>query len=500
MSRIGTRAAAGLAFAAAASLLSTSAFAGLATTPATYSTQAVSAANGVLTVNGQPTYTAPTGAASGTFLLTFTLPSGVLFSSNPTTTPGGTCTGGGVPTSGGNGSNSAQFTMGTTGTGTCTVVLNAFTITGATALANNTNCSGPNNTSSAGFNISEQVSGSNGGAPPNEAKATPQCLASSGSELVFQSVAGQQSATPLKIDVTSPSLGTKFLPNAGSDQVLADLGALSYGTNGNLNATATAPYNFPGSTATIALTGNFAGISSAYLDSGKIGSTQACQSTASSEASQPGVVAGTISGNTITFSGVNGGGAANPFVSTNNPSMVNQEICLYASGSTLIGSNPGGFGASASISPTTGQQDSSSQSALASYNYNGVVQQFLYATAGGSYPGYLRIVNGSGNTIKVFASVQTDGGSLGSTTVESGLAANNNDLVPVSTIAANAGVTLGAHPRTTLTVFAPGNPCSSGVLGGTSSLPGLGSCNVGFSMLEMNPSGDVVMMGSGTAP
>jgi hypothetical protein len=499
MSRIGTRAAAGLAFMAAASLLSTSAFANtvptanggaLSSSPQSYATQAVTAASGAITLAANVTYAVTPPAASGTFLITFTLPTGVTFTSTPAAAGDGTNCASSVSVSSSTGSSVTFQATVIKNTGACTITVNSFLVVGATALQNKTTV-GATSLNSAGFNISEQVSGASAGLVAlNEAKTTPIALAQSGSELSFLSAAGTQDVGPV-IDVSSPSLGKQFKVT-GVDTTRVDIGALTYGTNGNLNATATGPYNFPGSSASITLTGNFTGIGSAYLNPpGGV----ACQASASSEAALSNVITGTITGSTVTFASVTGAPNPNPFTSANNGTTQTQEVCLYATGSNLIGSNPLGFGSTATISPTTNQADSSSPSALDAYNYNGVVQQFLYATAGGSYPGYLRIVNGSGNTIQVFASVQTDGGSLGSTTVESGLAANNNDLVPVSTIASSAGVTLGASKRTTLTVFAPGSPCNT-----TAQLPGLGACNIGFSLLEVNPSGDVVMMGSGTAP
>jgi hypothetical protein len=90
---------------AAASLLSTSAFVTFVTTPGTpYATQAVSAASGALTISAQPTYTG-TATGSGTFLITFGLPSGVLFSGTPSVAVDGkVCTVGNLY-SGGNGNN-----------------------------------------------------------------------------------------------------------------------------------------------------------------------------------------------------------------------------------------------------------------------------------------------------------------------------------------------------------------------------------------------------------
>jgi hypothetical protein len=493
---IGTRAITGLAFGAAAAALASPAFASVTTvnhgtlnsSPQPYAIQAVTGAGGALTLSANINYLSLPPTSTGSFLITFALPTGVTFASTPSAAGDGAVCASSVPvSSGGNGSSSVTFTATVNAiTGACRVTLSAFLVSGATALQQPTTLTA-NSLNSAGFNISEQVTGSNVGGVANEATATPIALAYSESELVFNST--NQTAAPVAIDVSSPSLGTKF-SNGGTDQVLADIGALNYGTNGAFNATASGPYNFPGSTLSITLSGNFSGIGSAYLDTGN--STGSCAPDATTEAGRTGVVAGTVAANSITFAGVNGGGVNNPFLPANNGTQVPQAVCLYATGTQLLGANPNGFGATASISPTTAQADSVSPSALESIRYNGVVQQLLYATDGPSYPGYVRIVNNSANTVPVFASVQTDSGSVGTATVESGLAGNHNDLVPVSTIAGNAGVTPSS--RMTLTLFAPGT---------SSCVPGLGSfgqCSVGFSLVLLNPSGDVTLMGSGGAP
>ena len=285
-------------------------------------------------------------------------------------------------------------------------------------------------------------------------------------------------------------LGTGTCGNAaGTDNLCADLGTLVLIANANSNSTATGPFKFTATAANVTLTGNWSGIGSAVLSAPSVG---ACKGTASAQTAVTGAVSGTISGSTITFTGLNGGTVVtNLFGATGyGPTGVAYEVCLYAGGTTLIGSNPVTLANAASIDTTTQADTTPPGTGIALYNYNGVVQQLLYATAGTSYPGYVRIVNNTASPIQVFASVQPDGGTTGTAQVESALAGFSNDLVPVSTIATNAGVTLGANARTAMTLFAPG-PVGT---------PGTGSAVVGISLLEVNPNGDVVMMGSGTSP
>ena len=159
------------------SVLSTAPFAQTFTngSPATFATQAVTAASGALTIPAGLIYTSQaTTAAStaGNFLITFTLPSGVTFSSAPTAVvsgalcaPGGTIT----PTGGGAGANSATFSVTVAGAvaspNNCSVALNGFTVAGATALGTTT----PPNS----YNISEQVAASTGTTPSfNQATAS----------------------------------------------------------------------------------------------------------------------------------------------------------------------------------------------------------------------------------------------------------------------------------------------------------------------------------------
>jgi hypothetical protein len=122
-----------------------------------------------------------------------------------------------------------------------------------------------------------------------------------------------------------------------------------------------------------------------------------------------------------------------------------------------------------------------------------VVQPLLYADTGSVYPSFVRIVNNSGATVPVFALVQGDGGSVGTATVESGLAPSHNDTVPVPAIVTAAGVTAGPFGRVSMTLFAPGAPPA---------IAGLCTAQQGvlISGLMGNPDGTFVQMGSGCSP
>ncbi len=354
MIRIGTRAAAGFAFMAAASLLSTSAFAdtlfpatpaGPATTKNggtlsnaanTYATQAVTAANGVLTIASGVVFSQVAGACTGagSFLLTFTLPSGVTFASNPTATGDGTVYTGVSLSSGGSGSSSVTFSVNSTGAaGTGTVSLGSFQVAGATALGSQTTLIG-GKTNSGNFNISEQETGSSVSGC-NESTATAVALALSGSQVINSTISN--AVVPV-INVNTPNLGTQFQqPNGipANGQVLADLGVDAIGTNTYLNATASAIYRLSGTSATLTQTGNFQGIASAY-----IAPAGPCATTASAEGAVTGAIAGTISGSTITYTGINGFGGATPFTVNNYGTFPQYEVCFYANGTQLIAANP----------------------------------------------------------------------------------------------------------------------------------------------------------------
>ena len=421
------------------------------TTITNYATQAVTVAAGAITVPAEtiaflsPTTTATTTA--GSFLITFTLPTGVTFSITPTVNvTGAACTPAAslVPSGGGNGSNNAVFTITNFATaaagGTCTVTVNAFTLAGATQLQSKTTSA---SSSASGFAMTEQVSASTGQTPSfNQAVALPTGIASSTSALSLAS-SGVNAAT---INVLPPSNGQKIsqpgLPTTNVAWV--DLGALNTTLNVAQNATATGQYVFTGVSTTDVITGNFTGATSAYV--APIG-TLSCATTFGGRPA--GALVGTLSGNTFTFSGVAAGFNGFPGVAQV------QEACVYYTGTTIIGPNPAAspFVTTAAVDTTTITM--SSAAPLATETYNGVVQQIQYSGNFTTYPEYIRIVNNTAGPIQVFAVVQSDSGSTGTATVETALAANTNDLVPATTVLTNSGVTLNTSGRASMILLGP---------------------------------------------
>jgi hypothetical protein len=481
---------------AAGTLMSTTAMAATTFTnaAANYAIEAVSGASGAITIESNAKF-AVTGVAAGvgSFLLTITLPPSVQFNGTPTVTGDGTvCVGTATPpTLGGSGSNFAQFTIGAPAAnpgGTCTVTLNSFNVTGATALETpSTQATPPTGTSSSGFNVTAQASGASGSLLAVSTTAIKVALAVSQDEILLLTASGAPGGV---IDVNAPSLGTKFIDSLGVDVSAFNPGLVGYGLTAALNATATGAFNLGSTSGTLVLGGNFGGITAAVLITPP--PAPLCPAAPPSGA---GVFPATLTSSTATFSNVTG-----PFVPP-GPSLVAASVCLYG-GTSVLSANPPNTGAPAvpfgltatvGVGTVTANQTLLPSTPLVGYQYNGVVQPLLYADNGSVYPSFVRIVNNSGATIPVFALVQGDGGSTGTATVESGLKAFNNDTVPVTTIVTAAGVTPGPFGRVSMTLFAPGAPPI---------VPGVCSTEQGvlISGLMGNPDGTFVQMGSGCSP
>lgn len=466
------------------------------TTVTTYATQAVVAAGGAITVpTAGITWTSPTLTAvstAGSFLITFTLPTGVTFSINPTaniTTTSATCATAPnqLPSGGGNGANNAVFTVtvlagGGAGTGNCSVSLNAFTVLGATQLQTaTTSTSGL----AGGFAMTEQVSGSTGTVPTfNQTASLPTGIASSVNALALTTAPGRR--VPATINVLPPSNGTKITqgaPISTTNVAFADLGTLQTSLLVAQNATATGQFFFTGSTTTDVITGNWTGANNAYM--APVG-TNVCATTFAGRPS--GSITGSISGNTITFVG----GAAGFNTGAQVGVVQAQEICVYYTGSTIIGQNPpagaaGGISLSATVDSTTSNLNTTTNP-LNNMTYNGVVQNLAYtgcfnsgdcATAG-AYTAYIRTANYTSGSVQVFAVVQSETGSIGTATITSALGPNSNLLTPAATVVSNAGVTLDSTGRASLTLLAP--------------------FGVVFKQLLINPNGVITELGGGAVP
>lgn len=430
-----------------------------------FATQAVAANSGVVQIPAvvNVAYTA-TSSVTGNVNVTFTLPPGVTFTSTPSaTTPGvGNGFSGASFVSGGAGSNNVTYSVTATAGTPGTLTLGNFGLQGAGSLGTpvTTSASGSNN----GFAITAAVSSPAGsnlkGAPGSTG------LANSVSALSFATAIPTTAGfTCLAIDVGPNGLAKKFIqggagcPLTGADTLVADLGASVLGTVPTIDAN-DVPFSFGGSAATLTINGNFSNIASAYL--APVGTTTC--------ASPPpaGVINGTVTASAITFAGVPAPGAG----ATNT-----QEVCIQANGTGVIGANPTGYTASATIGGTT--VSLAAPTNLVPYSYNGVQQPILYSGDIAGYPMFVRIVNNSGNTATVLALVQTEGGSNGVATVAT-VPNGNNLLVSASSIVSASGVV----------------PDSSGRV----SMRLLSQFGVAFSQLLLNPTGDVVQLGSGLSP
>jgi hypothetical protein len=456
----------------------------------TYATQSVAASSGGGTVTigiapaqfqGAPVvYLNGAYAASPpdpAFTVTFTLPTGVTFTTTPAATGLGTF-GACLLSGGGAGSQSATYNCpaaaGPQAAGSGAIALGLFTITGATALAV------PGQAFSIrGTGSSVPIAGLN--------ETTSLQLANAVSALQINS--GGSIGPAQVIDVAAPApLGQEW-KQFGVDSLVADDGVVFISTPGNLaqaSDTNAGPYSV-GSTATITLTGqNWGGVTSAFLLAGA-GAQPGAFTTSGCPASPPGsAITASPVGNLITF--------ANAVLPALPSTTSNYEVCLVNSNKGLIAPNlltsvavpttPG-------FTPTVG----GTLNGLNAYNYNGEVQQVLYTGRFAAYPTYIRIVNATPNTATVATVVTPDNnngspGVPGSTTTT--VAGSSNILIPATTLITNAGVALDATNRVSMLFLTLGAPCANNA-GGV-------ACGVSVSQFMVNPNGDVVFVGSGATP
>jgi hypothetical protein len=450
--------------------------------PVTYATQAVQSTGTVLTASHTTVITelAPAGAIPPTSTnITLTLPAGFTFTNAPTVScaPGSTTTtcsvtGTGSPV----GSSTFTFTVNyiATGAGTSSALFigvpgAAFNFSNATALQAptaalllNASSTDPNWVVASGAN-------------------TP--FAASASALNFVTSAP---ATPLfgvmVIDVGTTGLGKQFIQGASSnpDTLLADIGGLTLGTSGTspTDATGVTAFSFGGAPATITLAGVFNGIASAYLAPQNLTSpVTTCAATAPA-----GSFPGTVAATTIIVPNV-------PIIGP-GPGVV-QEICLTASGTSLIGPNLLPPAATASVG-SFADQTAPAPTLLDIWNYNGSVQQILYSGSFTGYPLFERITNNTNQPVTTVVAVQPDTGAGGVATLTA-LPGNSNVLVPVTTgIIVPSGVTLDTTGRANLLFLTKGAICVNNAGGPT--------CEVSVSQFWVNPGGVITLVGDGATP
>jgi hypothetical protein len=449
----------------------------------TFATQSVAGSTngGTVTIGIAPTsfagvpvtYTSNsyTSATSAAFSITFTLPTGVTFTNNPSATGDGTVFASTLlQVSGGVGDNFITFT-GTANPEAAlsfgTVSLGAFNLAGATALAS---------TNTTTFVITASVSSTISAL--NDAGTKGQLATS---ESATQVTTTDSLGLAQVIDVTSPSLGDQW-KQYGADTLVADDGAVVIASFGGLAEASDAAEFIPASSGTVTLTGlSWGGVSTPFLLTGAFPqpgttTTSGCPTTPPS-----GAVTGTVSGVVITFANV----TLPPVASFDF-----FEVCLGVTGKALIAAN---LTTTAAMTSPAGVTTFAGVPALPlnPYTYNGAVQQVLYSGTFPPYTAYERINNNTGTSADVITVVQPDSGTAAGTTTTT-VAANSNVLVAASTLISNSGVTLDSTGRASMLFLTPGTPCTNNTAGQ--------SCPVSVSQLLVNPDGDVAPLGSGSAP
>jgi hypothetical protein len=403
---------------------------------ANYNAALVAANNGVITVpwGGQAsaTYAVTTGSLEVNSRFTVTLPAGFTFASAPsltTTSPTTTAlTGGGI------GSQTATFTIGTAPL-TGTAALNTVSVQGATALET---------VNTTGLAITAQ-STNNALVTNNDTNPVPGSAPAFTSDGGFNPAATSFTGGGALIDLTSPSLGAKFVGGLTT----ATIGTFNLVPTNSLDASGVPHSLATTDTVTLSITGFFNGIT---------------------EASATGVAAPGVPpvGGTITLPGV---------------SITSDPVVVTAGGAKLLQQNPNGS-FTATFTPSATSTDllgGSFTNPTGGLVYTGgqvvPVSNFLTGSDAG-YTSLVRVNNAGAVPVTLFAEVEpyTGGpllvGSLGS------LGAGVGTVFLESAVeAAVPGLTLAnSGQRATLTIIAVG----------------AGATNVAASDLLVNPGGVVV--------
>lgn len=432
------------AIAASFGLASVSAFAtatstltGFPPAAATYATEGIPT-SGAVTIQAGITYNSTAALTVDAGLVTFTLPAGVTFATTPTATGTGGFPASPVVGGGGAGSNFVTYNVATTAAAG-TITLGAFQVTGATGLA----------TAGTNLAMTAQASGfttaANNDTAARSTTATSTVMAASNSQLGATVV-----GTAATIDVNSPANGMLYLAGGNTITRSGYVGTVNAVNNAYLNSTATAPYAFTSTTASVAISADYSGISSVYA----VTPAAACAATAPA-----GAKIATIAGSTATIAGL-------------APNTV-YGVCFINTGANLMSS-------SANMT-VTATQDSSSKTAAAnlgaiSYNGSAATLNYVVGSVSGGYTNYIRVTNPDATARRLMVVVTKDDGTTTSGTLDTGLAAGNNKLYTVADINAATGSTLtSATDRARVTILSPS---------GTTTVDNL----------MFNPNGTVVIM------
>lgn len=374
-----------------------------------YATEGIPS-TGAVTIPAGIIYTG-SNAATGAGLVTFTLPTGVTFTSTPSITTASNYTAASVA---GGGAGSNTLTVNVTGgaAGTGSITLGAFTVTGATTLAGVTGAGA--------FQYSVQASGWTAAAD-NDATALRDDLARSARQNILTTTTAGSAAS--QIDVASPSNGTRFTDGATPNQAFHLVGVLTPTTGANMNATNTATFSFAsGTTTSVTVSGYpFSSVSSVYMAPA---GTTSCAATAPT-----GSTTGTVSGNSVTFTGVVAGAGS-------------RAVCLINSGSNILPALAGTITATATrdtfTSPATAAVSTAGQ-----LTYNGTVVNVNYVVGNGAgYAMYLNVVNPASAAAPVYISLRKSDGTVMNGTLASSLGANSSQLFTVADINTATGANL----------------------------------------------------------
>lgn len=369
---------------------------------------------GAVTINGGAVYTATTSPALDSGLVTVTLPAGVTFVNTPSVAPDATVFTAATVTGGGAGANSIVISVTKGAAGVGTVTLGSFQVTGATKLLSKT--------VTGDLQMTAQASGWAVATPVNDASALKVDLALSDSQLIVTPT----SATAT-IDVAGAN-GTKFVAAGNTIAGAASLGNLVVNNGTFRNASNTAAFAFTGTTASATVSGDFAGVTKAYLAAG----AGACATTI-----PVGAITGTVTATSLTFAGI-------------TPGAATREVCAIIDTTTLLHANSA-FTVAATQDTTT----NSKAFGTASWSYNGTVvsMDYVVGTSAG-YTNYIRVVNPTSAAAKVLVSVQSDAGVVKSGTLDAALAANSAKLYTVADVNTATGANLtSATDRAALNVL-----------------------------------------------
>lgn len=256
----------------------------------------------------------------------------------------------------------------------------------------------------------------------------------------------QGAAVATTVDVANGGQGMLFRPGSTNVNVtgLASVTTAAAITGNKLIDGTTAMAGALGDTMTATMTGDFGAMSSMYLTTGT------CAATAPS-----GSLTGTISGGTVSFTGLQLGST--------------YTLCAVANGTSVI--TAGGSGAAAAlpfrvaynyVARTAGATTYTPNPTVSSTTantiaYNGAAVNVNYVVGNGAgYAMYMNVVNPSSSAVPVYITVRQADGVTKSGTLTSSLAANSSTLFTMAQIATATGANLTNETnRAAVTVFSP---------------------------------------------